>query len=323
MVKMGFIGAGTIAEIMAKTINEMDCVEAYAVSARELGRAEKFAEKYGFQKAYGSYEEMLSDTEVQLVYIATPHSHHYKHVKMCLEAGKNVLCEKAFTVNAQQARKLLNLAKEKNLLLTEAIWTRYMPSRNMINDLIESGVIGEVTSLTANLGYVLDHVERMIKPELAGGALLDLGVYPINFARMVMGTNIKEVSAQAVFEHGVDMINSIVFSYEDGKMATLQSNGRAVLDRKGVIFGTKGYIEVTNINNPEMIRVYDKDHKETASYFPPKQISGYEYEVEACVRAMENGELECPEMPHEETICIMELMDQIRESWGYEIPEIE
>lgn len=323
MVKMGFIGAGTIAEIMARTINEMDCVEAYAVAARELERAEKFAGKYGFQKAYGSYEEMLSDKEVQLVYIATPHSHHYKHVKMCLEAGKNVLCEKAFTVNADQAEKLFALAKEKNLLLTEAIWTRYMPSRKMINDLVESGVIGEVTSLTANLGYVLDHVERMIKPELAGGALLDLGVYTINFARMVMGTNIKEVSAQAVFEYGVDMINSIVISYEDGKMATLQSNGHAVLDRKGVIFGTKGYIEVTNINNPERIRVYDKDHKEVAFYLPPEQISGYEYEVEACVRAMENGDLECPEMPHKETICIMKLMDQIRGSWGYEIPEIE
>ena len=250
MVKMGFIGAGTIAVTMANTIKEMDCVEAYAVSARDLKRAQDFAEKYGFQKAYGSYEEMLADKEVQLVYVATPHSHHYKHIKMCLEAGKNVLCEKAFTVNAHQAREVFALAKEKGLLLTEAIWTRYMPSRKMIDDIVASGVIGDVTSLTANLGYEINHVERIKKPELAGGALLDLSVYPINFTRMVFGTNIKEVTAQAVFEGGVDMIDSITITYEDGKMATLQSNAYAATDRKGMIFGSKGYIEVTNINNP-------------------------------------------------------------------------
>ncbi len=114
-----------------------------------------------------------------------------------------------------------------------------------------------------------------------------------------------------------------LLTYEDGKMATLQSNAYAATDRKGMIFGSKGYIEVTNINNPERIRVFDKEHKEVAEYFPPKQISGYEYEVEACVRAMENGELECAEMPHEESVQVMELMDGIRESWGYEIPEIK
>lgn len=323
MVKMGFIGAGTIAVTMANTIKEMDCVETYAVSARDLKRAQDFAEKYGFEKAYGSYEEMLADKDVQLVYVATPHSHHYKHIKMCLEAGKNVLCEKAFTVNARQAREVFDMAKEKGLLLTEAIWTRYMPSRKMIDDIVASGVIGEVTSLTANLGYVINHVERIKKPELAGGALLDLSVYPINFTRMVFGTNIKEVTAQAVFEGGVDMIDSITITYEDGKMATLQSNAYAATDRKGMIFGSKGYIEVTNINNPERIRVFDKGHKEVAEYFLPKQISGYEYEVEACARAMEKGELECAEMPHEESVQVMELMDGIRESWGYEIPEIK
>ena len=129
----------------------------------------------------------LADPQVDLVYIATPHSHHYLHAKMCLEAGKNVLCEKAFTVNADQARKLFALAKEKNLLITEAIWTRYMPSRKMIDDIISSGVIGEVTAVTANLNYAISEVERIRKPELAGGALLDVGVYTINFASMVLG----------------------------------------------------------------------------------------------------------------------------------------
>ena len=160
-MKLGILGAGGIASTMAKTVAGMKDVEAYAVAARDLERARVFAQKYEVKKAYGSYEEMLADDEVGLVYIATPHSHHYLHAKMCLEAGKHVLCEKAFTVNAEQAQKLFDLAKEKKLLITEAIWTRYMPSRKMINDIIESGVIGEVTAVTANLSYTVSHVERI------------------------------------------------------------------------------------------------------------------------------------------------------------------
>ena len=136
MLKMAIMGAGSIANKMAATITKMNDVEAYAIAARDAGRAAAFAEKYGFAKSYGSYEEMLKDPEVQLVYIATPHSHHYKCTKMCLEAGKHVLCEKAFTVNAEQAKEILKQAEDKKLLLTEAIWTRYMPSRNIINKLM-------------------------------------------------------------------------------------------------------------------------------------------------------------------------------------------
>ena len=322
MLKMAILGAGGIAVKMAQTIAGMKDVEAYAVAARNVERAQEFADKYGFTKAYGSYEEMLADENVQLVYVATPHSHHYKHAKMCLEAGKNVLCEKAFTVNADQAKELFALAEEKKVLITEAIWTRYMPSRKIIDDIIASGVIGEVSSLTANLGYALHGVERIWNRELAGGALLDVGVYPINFALMAFGDDIKEVKGEAVFKNGVDMMNSVTISFKNERMAVLHSCVSAALDRKGVIFGSKGYIEVININNPEVIRVFDKEYKEIASYLPPEQITGYEYEVEACMRALEKGELECPEMPHAETIRVMEIMDGIRKSWNYEIPLI-
>lgn len=266
---------------------------------------------------------MLADPLVDLVYIATPHSHHYLHAKMCLEAGKNVLCEKAFTVNADQARKLFTLAKEKNLLITEAIWTRYMPSRKMIDDIISSGVIGEVTAVTANLNYAISEVERIRKPELAGGALLDVGVYTINFASMVLGDKLKDVQATAIFREGVDMLDTIAMVFEGDRMATLQCGAREISDRMGSIFGTKGYIQVQNINNPEKITVFDKEHKEVAAYMPPAQITGYEYEVEACARAIAQGEKECPEMPHDETVRVMEIMDGIRKSWGYEIPLYE
>lgn len=322
-MKLGILGAGGIASTMAKTVAGMKDVEAYAVAARDLERARVFAQKYEVKKAYGSYEEMLADDEVELVYIATPHSHHYLHAKMCLEAGKNVLCEKAFTVNAEQAQKLFDLAKEKKLLITEAIWTRYMPSRKMINDIIESGVIGEVTAVTANLSYTVSHVERIRKPELAGGALLDVGVYPINFASMVLGDKVKDVKATAIFQNGVDILDSIAMVFEGDRMATLQCGAREISDRMGSIFGTRGYMQVQNINNPEKITVFDTEHKEVASYVVLEQISGYEYEVESCMKAIQEGKLECPEMPHAETIRIMKIMDDIRKSWNYEIPCIE
>ena len=266
---------------------------------------------------------MLKDPEVQLVYIATPHSHHYKCAKMCLEAGKHVLCEKAFTVNAEQAKEILKLAEEKKLLLTEAIWTRYMPSRNMINKLIADGTIGEVTSLTANLGYELSEVKRIWDPQLAGGALLDVGVYLVNFASMIFGEDLEHVQSEAVFKNGVDMIDNINMTFAGGKTASMQCNVHAVQNRQGTIFGTKGYIEITNINNPEEIKVFNDQYEKVLSCTPPKQITGYEYEVEACCKAIEEGRLECPEMPHRETIRVMEIMDEMRRSWGYEIPIIK
>lgn len=320
-MKFSILAPGVIARSMAKAVSGIEGVERYAVASRSYEKAKAFADEWGFSKAYGSYEEMLSDPEVELVYVASPHSHHYQYAKMCLEYGKHVLVEKAFTVNAAQAEDLIRLAEEKGLLLTEAMWTRYMPSRKMIDDLVDSGVIGEVTSLTANLGYVLDKIERMQNPELAGGALLDLGVYPINFARMVFHSEIKSVSSSAVMSpKGIDWMNSITLCFEDGKMAVLHSSMLAQTDREGVINGTKGYMEIQNINNCEEIRVFNLDRELTARYPVPEQINGYEYEVIACKSAIESGKTECEEMPHAETLKIMRLMDDIRSEWGMKFP---
>ena len=323
MIRVGIMGAGMIAITMAKTLNGMENARAYAVASRSREKAEEFAKENGIAKAYGSYEEMLADENVDLVYVATPHSHHYICCKMCLEAGKNVLCEKSFTVTADQARKLFDLAKEKNLLITEAIWTRYMPSRKMIDDLIASGVIGHVTSLTANLNYNITDKKRITDLKLAGGALLDVGVYPINFARMIFGDTMTECHANAVFKDGVDFMDNIAMVFEGDKMASLHSSVQSVSERNGMIYGTDGFIQVTNINNPEKITVYNKNYEETASYLPPKQITGYEYEVESCIKALEEGRLECPEMPHEETVKVVQIMENILRSWGYEIPIYE
>ena len=320
-MKFAILAPGHIAHSMARAVSEIEKIERYAVASRDYGRAADFAKQWGFEKAYGSYEELAKDPQVELVYVASPHSHHYEHAKLCLQHGKHVLVEKAFTVNARQAKELIQLSEEKGLLLAEAIWTRYMPSRKMIDELLAEGVLGNVTSLTANLGYILPHVERMQSPELAGGALLDLGVYPINFALMAFHGPVKEVNASAILSpRGVDWMNSITLTFADGKMAVLHSDMLAQTDRQGVISGDKGYLEVQNINNCEEIRVYDLERKLTARYQVPEQINGYEYEVLSCIKAIEEGRTECEEMPHSQTLLVMELLDTIREQWGMVYP---
>lgn len=333
-MKFAIMALGKIAQSMAQTVAgirdankshtataEDVQIELYAVASRNYERAQEFAKQWGFEKAYGSYEEMLEDEAVDLVYVASPHSHHYQHAKMCLEHGKNVLLEKAFTVNSEQAEELIALAKEKKLLLAEAMWTRYMPSRKMIEELITGGAIGEPFSLTANLGYSMAQKERLQDPELAGGALLDVGVYPINFALMVFRGEIKKIDTTAVLSpRGVDCLNSVTLTFDGGKMAVLHSSMLSVTDRSGVIYGNKGYIEVKNINNCEEIRVFDINHQMTACHKVPEQINGYEYEVISCIKAIKEGRSECEEMPHKETLRVMRLLDRIRNEWGMRYP---
>lgn len=320
-MKVGILGAGRIAEKMAMTLNQMQIASAYAIASRDLQRAAQFAEKWNMEKAYGSYEEMLDDPQVELVYIATPHSHHYEHARMCLLKGKPVLCEKTFTANAAQAKALIELARAKNVFLAEAIWTRYLPFSQTITDLINNGVIGTPHMLTANLGYPVVYKERITRLDLCGGSLLDLGVYPINFARMIFGTDIAKVTSTCLKgKTGVDLQNSITFTYADGKMAVMQTTVLCANDRQGIISGDNGYLIIDNINNPQEAVAYNKDHVEVARYHCPEQITGFEYQVEACMQAIRNGKIESPYMPHEETLKVMELLDALRKEWGIEYP---
>lgn len=327
MINVAILGAGGIAAKMAKTLAGMvdrggDAVAMHSVASRDGERSMRFAREYGFEKAYGSYEEMLRDPDVDLVYVATPHSHHYEHMKLCLQHGKHVLCEKAFTVNARQAEEVIALARSKGLYIAEAIWTRYLPSRRMIDDLIAEGAIGTPRLVTANLAYVLGHVERMYNPALAGGALLDLGVYTLNFASMVLGSNVTAIqSAVQMQETGVDMQESITLTYADGAMAVLCSAMNCRGDSHGVIYGTKGCLTADDINNPMVITVAPADKTKPAqTYNVPAQITGFEYQVQAAVDAIEAGQVECEAMPHAETIRIMKLMDDIRAQWGMKYP---
>ena len=291
--KVGIIGAGHIARKMAHTLRDMEGVEPYAVASRNQENAEGFASEWGFTRAYGSYEDLADDPEVQLIYIATPHSHHFEQARMCLEKGKPVLCEKAFTANAEQAETLIRLSKEKQVFLTEAIWTRYMPFSETLRELVDGGTIGRVMMLTANIGYPIAEKERIAKPELCGGALL---------------------------ETGVDLQSSITFVYRNHRMAVLQMTAFCANDRQGVISGDKGYIIVDNINNPQLAVVYSVNHEEVARYTCPPQITGFEYQVQASIDAIREGKIETPCMPHAETLHIMQMLDDLRSEWGVRYP---
>lgn len=326
MIHIAILGAGNIAGTMARTLAAMPergerfCT--YAVAARDLERAKAFAGKYGFEKAYGSYEEMLSDETVDLVYIATPHGYHYEHIKLCLEHGKHVLCEKAFTLNAAQAKEVFAMAEAKRLLLTEAIWPRYMPTRQMLNEILESGKIGKVHMMLANIAFQSDNVPRMMLPELGGGSLLDITVYALNLAAMAFGTKIVKVDSSAqLTETGVDAQESISLHFADGKMANIVASMYGYGDTSAMICGDKGRVVVENIFNPQSFTIYRGATCEVIEKIScPEQITGYEYEMRSCLSAIEEGRVECPEMLHKDTVYMLELMDGLRAQWGMKYP---
>lgn len=321
-MKIGILGAGNISRTVAPALVALPEIECYAVASRDLGKAKAFAEEFGFEKAYDSYKALLSDPAVDLVYVATPHSHHFEHMMLCLEHGKNVICEKAFTMNAQQAKAVCTAAKEKGLYVAEAIWTRYMPSRKMIQDLLDSGIIGRPNTLTANLSYVISDKQRIYDPALAGGALLDIGVYGLNFALMHFGSDIVRVeSSVAKMDTGVDGMEVITLHYRDGRMAVLTHSVYCRSDRMGIIHGDKGYLVVENINNPQSIQVFDTEDRLLARYNVPEQVNGYEYEFSEAARCIAEGKLEADSMPHADTIEVMEMMDNLRKAWDVVYPQ--
>lgn len=321
-MKIGVLGTGNIVKIVAKTLEQMEQIERYAIASRTQERAVQAAKEYGFAKAYGSYEELVLDQEVELVYIATPHSRHYEDMKLCIQNKKPVLCEKAFTMNSKQAHEIKELSGKEGVFVAEAIWTRYMPSRNLIQQTLDSGIIGKVSTLTANLSYVISQNYRIVAPELAGGALLDVGVYGLNFAMMHFGTDIERIESSVQFtDTGVDGMESITLFYKDGRMAVLTHGIYARSDRKGIFYGDKGYMIVENINNPQKISVYDTDDMLLKQIDIPEQISGYEYEFMECMDQIHKKELESTSMPLSDSIQVMEVADAIRKKWGLVYPQ--
>lgn len=319
--KVGIIGAGWIAEKAAITLSGMEGFQCYAIASRSQQKADAFAWQWGVEKAYGSYSALLDDDQVDLVYVATPHSHHYDVTLEALEKGRACLVEKAFMANLEQAKAVVELARRKKVFLAEAIWTRYQPLVGMVRQLLADGRIGSLSTINATLSYYMMEKERILRPELCGGALLDLGVYTLNFMRMFCDAPIRSIRSQCVkSDTGIDISNTISVVLEGGILANLQSAANCVGDNIGVLSGTDGNLILDNVNNPQKITVNTHDRVFVEEIHVPKQITGYEYQFYACRDAMQAGLLEPPQMPWEEILYIMQLMDGLRREWGVVYP---
>ena len=330
-MKFAILGCGHIATKMAAAVKAIEDrgVEAYAVASRSLDKAEKFAKEYGFGRAYGSYLDLVQDPQVDLIYVATPHSEHYNNILLCLEHGKNLLVEKAFTANALMASEVVALAEEKGVFLSEAMWTRFLPAVQMVKDWIAGGKIGKVKGVEADFSMPLSHIERLRNPALAGGALLDLGIYSLTFADIFLTdaeiagaeNHIVETKTHCVkFHTGVDATDWIDLVYANGQVAHLKTSMVAPLKNEGVIYGTDGFIRVQNLNDMVEIQLFDVAGQMVESKTPPRIKNCYEYEVLACKAALEKGLKECAEMPHSKTMQMMTQMDSLRANWGVSYP---
>ncbi len=347
VLKFAILGCGHIATKMAAAVKTLEKrgmgVECYAVASRTLDKAKKFADDYGFGRAYGSYEELAQDSAVDLIYIATPHSEHYSNILLCLEHGRNLLVEKAFTANALMASEVIALAEEKGVFMSEAMWTRFLPAVQMVKDWILAGKIGKVESVEADFSMPLSHIGRLQKPELAGGALLDLGIYSLTFADIFLtdpeicreipasagmtsgedcvANHIVQTKTKCVkFHTGVDATDWIDLVYAGGQVAHLKTSMVAPLKNEGVIYGTAGFIRVQNLNDMVEIQLFDVAGTLVESVKPPRIENCYEYEVLGCKAALEKGLRECPEMPHSKTMQMMTQMDSLRAAWGVSYP---
>jgi dihydrodiol dehydrogenase / D-xylose 1-dehydrogenase (NADP) len=320
--KWGILGPGTITHKFAADLKLLDEAELYAVGSRSLERAQSYADKYDIPKAYGSYEELIDDSEIEIIYIATPHPFHKEWAIKSLEAGKAVLCEKPVTVNAQEAEEVMEAARKNNVFFMEAMWTRFLPVMIKVREWISSGAIGEVRMLKADFGFRIgaNPEGRLLNPMLAGGALLDAGIYPVSFAYMIFGKNPVEVLSTAhIGETGVDEQGVSVFKYDKGELAVLESAVRTTTFHEASIFGTKGSIKIPMFWCAKSA-VLNTDDGENIAYEDDRKSIGYGFEALEVMNCLDRGLKESPIMSLEESLDVMKTMDTIRGQYGLKYP---
>jgi dihydrodiol dehydrogenase / D-xylose 1-dehydrogenase (NADP) len=322
IIKWGIMGTGIIASAFAKDLAFAKNTEKTAVGSRTKESAAKFAEEHGISHAYGSYEELVQDSDVDAIYVATPHPFHKENVLACLRAGKAVLCEKPFTINSEELEEIIQVARDQELFLMEAMWTRFLPPIVKVREWIDSGKIGEVLLVKADFGYRAqwDPEWRLLNPALGGGALLDIGIYPVSFASMIFGTNPEKILSSAhIGETGVDEQFSIIMSYPSGKTATLNGSFRFGLTNEAYIHGTEGYIRIPSFFSAKSATLY-MDGEEVETFTDDRKSSGYAFEIEEVGKCLNQGLLESSTIPLDESLKIMKLMDEIRGQWGLKYP---
>jgi predicted dehydrogenase len=318
----GVLGPGRIAQQFGDALLAIDDAALYAVASSNLDRAKAFAQQYNGEKTYDSYEALVNDPQVDAIYIATPHRFHLENALLCLNASKPVLCEKPLTVNAAETRQLIDLARAKNVFLMEALWTRYLPIYPQIRAWLDEGTIGDVKLLVSTFGINVPkgEADRWLNPELAGGTLLDMGIYPISVSQWVMGREPQSFSAQSYLgKTGVDELTAVLLKYDNGVISQFNSNFITDDANEFFIYGAQGHIRIhANFWAASHATLVTSDREVTIS--KPLRRNGFEYQAEEAMRCIRAGLLESPTMSHAHTLANMELMDRIRAEIGLKYP---
>ena len=320
--KWGILGPGRIAHNFADGLKVIDDASLYAVASSNLERAEAFANEYGGAKTYNSHEALVNDPEVDGVYISTPHRFHFEKIMLCLNAGKPVLCEKPLTVNAAEARQVIKTARENKVFLMEALWTRHLPIYSVVRQWLDDGAIGDISLMVGTFGFNApkDKNDRWQNPELAGGTLLDMGVYPIAVSQWVMGAQPKSfVSMAHIGSTGVDELTTFSLKYENDVISQSHSSFMSNHVNDFLIYGSKGHIRIhPNFWGSTKASLVTEEQELTVSR--PLRASGFEYQAEEAMRCVRTGVLESPGMSYADTLANMELMDSIRAEIGLKYP---
>ncbi len=322
-IKWGIIGTGRIANSFASGLRAVPGAELYAAASRSIEKASRFAESFGFEKAYGSYSELLSDSSVDVVYVATPMAAHYDICMEALEKGRSVFCEKSVTLNAAQLREILELADRKGLFFCEAMWMKCLPTYLKMKEWINSGRIGDIRCIKADFSNLVpyDPNDRLFRPDCGGGALLDVTVYPLTLVHDLLGVP-DEIHSSAHLDGGIDLSSSMILRCKNGACASVYSGFELGLCNGAVISGTEGSIVFDScFFCAEKVYLYDKDRKIVEQYEAPFRENGYEYEIEEVNRCLASGLKDSKLIPHSATLEVMEIMDGLRREWGMKFPQ--
>ncbi len=321
-VRWGILGTGAIARQFVQGLNSVPEAQVLAVGSRSSASAQEFADRRSIPRRHASYDDLASDPDVDVVYIATPHPFHAENATLCLEAGKAVLCEKPFCVNAAEAERVVELAREKRLFIMEGMWTRFFPLMEEVRRLVSAGAIGEVRMLNVDFGFRadLDPASRLFDQRLGGGALLDVGVYCVSFAAMILGRPSGSVGISHLGETGVDEQASVVLEHEGGRLANLSIGIRTTTPQEATIMGTEGYVRIhAPWWRPKSMTIH-RPGEESETVDAPVSGNGFNYEAAEVMRCLEAGKTESDIMPLDETISVMRTMDSIRAAWGLRYP---
>ena len=317
----GILGPGGIAQAFAKDLTFIEGHTIGAVGSRSIANAEKFANTFG-GTAYGSYEELVADSSIDAIYVATPHPAHHENVILALNAGKPVLCEKPFAVNAQQAQAMVDAAAKNKVALMEAMWARFLPHYAKVREIVASGVLGPILSIHADHGQRLadQGIARLVDPQLAGGALLDLGIYPISFAHMILGNPTSITSKAVMTDRGVDAQTSMIFSYDNGAQAVLTTTMIEQTPCRAVVAGLHGWLEIDRtFYNPASMRVILNDGSVT-EYPSAYTGHGLREQAESFKQIVQSGAVESKVLTWKDTVDIMKSMDTVRSQIGLTYP---